>query len=351
MKKHILIALLSMFIFTIHDAFAQESSNKTGEFKVKLPNGLYLYQPKTNAEPFSPLFIVDNGKLIDPYALRDSIGMEKFDKEYVKGKGFNVYAGSELIGTLSDLIIMINNPEKVEEYSSDIVGYGKYSGGPLPGEVSDGSLFANDFNTEFGTIKAVLSPQTFKYSKKWEEFKVTEEDAKRAKDAVRKRYSSYAKGIIAKILVKEKRKIIAESRSSLDFLTAIDLDGNGKKELIGNYSFSYRYVDDKDPINLNDSGLYSIELLFVLWDSGKAEKVLAGMESLPAFSLGGIIDLDGDGVYELIVQESVSFSYEYNAEIDYEGYSPDGKRIEVLKHSPSGWKKVFDTVTVTSRIN
>lgn len=348
MKKNIILVLLFALIFIIRLASAEV---KAAEFRATLPNGLYLYQPKIKKEPFSPLFIVDKGKLIDPYALRDRIGMERFDEEYVKGKEFNVYAGSELIGTLSDIIFLISNSENVAEYSSDIIGYGKYNGGPLPGEVSDGSLYANVFNIDFGTIKAVLTPEAFKDSKELERFKVTEEDAKRAIEAVRKRYGSYAKCIIAKVLAKEKRKIVAESRSSLDFLTAIDLDGNGKKEFLGSYSFSFKYIDDKNPIDVNDFGLYGIEVLFTLWDSGKVEQVLIGMESFPAFSLGGIIDLDGDGVYELIVQESVSFTYEFNPEIDYEGYSPDGKRIEILKHSPSGWEKVFGTVTVTDRIN
>ncbi|MBI2411722.1 MAG: hypothetical protein HYV24_00725 [Deltaproteobacteria bacterium] len=341
MKKNILIVLFLVFIFTAHCAFAEEGSNKTGEFKARLPDGLYLYQPKIKKEPFSPLFIVEKGKLIDPYAMADKIGMERFDKEYVRGKGFNVYAGSELIGKLNNLIIMTDNPENVKEYSSNIIGYGKYSGGPLPGEVSDGSYYANDFNIDFATIKAVLTPETFKYTKE-RQFNVTEEDAKRATNAVRKKYVSYAKSIIAKILAKEKRKIIAESRSSLDFLTAVDLDGNGKKELIGNYSFSYKYVDDKYPIDLNDSGLYEIEVLFVLRDSGIAEKVMEGIVRHPAFSLGGIIDLDGDGVYELIVQESLSPDV---------AYDPGGKRIAVLRHYLEGWEKVFSTVRVSDEIH
>ncbi|MBI5344781.1 MAG: hypothetical protein HZB83_05515 [Deltaproteobacteria bacterium] len=336
MKKNILIALLLTLIFAIHHAFAQETSNKASGFTVNLPDGLYLYQPMINAEPFSPLFIADNGKLIDPYALTDKIGMERFDKEYVKGKEFNVYAGSERIGTLSGIILLINNPRHEEEYSSDMIGYGRYTGEPL----SDGSLYADkDSRINPGTIKAVLTPKAFINSRKREPFKATKEDANRAIDAVRKNLGQDAKGIIAKDLAKEKRKIIAEARSSLDFVTAVDLDGNGRKELIGIYSFTYEY---KSRSIDNRTALASLDMLFILWDSGKVEKVLAGIVSFPAFSLGGIIDLDGDGVYELIVQISVSPKIEYDQ---------GGKRIEVLRHYPAGWKKVFGTVSLSNEIN
>ena len=340
MKKNIMIALLLIFIFTVHHAFAQEGSSKTGGLKVKLPDGLYLYQPKINAEPFSPLFIVDNGRLIDPYTLRDKIGMEGFDKEYVKGKEFNVYAGSEQIGVLSDIELLIHNPRNEEEYSSDMAGYGKYSGGPLPGQIAYYSLYlASDFYINMGTLKAVLTPKAYINSIKSQRFKVTEEDAKRAIDAVRKRYEPYAKGIIVKDLAKENRKIIAESRSGLDFVTAIDLDGNGEKELIGIYSFAYEY---KSRSIDGGTALASLDMLFILWDSGKVEEILVGTKAFPAFSLGGIIDLDGDGVYELIVQEDVSPKVEYDQ---------GGKRIEVLRHYPSGWKKVFETVSLSNEIN
>lgn len=348
MKKNILTALLLIFIFTVHKTFAEEYPNKTGDFTVKLPDGLYLYQPKIKKEPFSPLFIIDKGKLVDPYALRDRIGIERFDKEYVNGKRFNVYTGDELIGTMSGVILLLSNPENMKEYSSDIIGYGTYSGGPLPGEVSDGSLYADDFNTDFGTIKTVLTPEAFKDSKERARFKATKEDAKRATDAVRKRYGLYAKGIIANVLAKEKQQILGESRSTLDFVTAVDLNGNGKKELIGTYSFAY---DHKARSVDNIIALSSLDMLFIMWDSGKVEKISVGTESFPAYSLGGIIDLDGDGVYELIVQESIAFKYEYNPDIDYEGFSPDGKRIVIFKYSHSGWKKVFCTITVTDRIN
>jgi len=48
----------------------------------------------------SPLFTVINGKLVDPIALAHKIGVSKFLNTYVKGKTFNVFAGSEMIGTI-----------------------------------------------------------------------------------------------------------------------------------------------------------------------------------------------------------------------------------------------------------
>ncbi len=107
------------------------------DFAVKLPDGLYLYQPYAGDEVFAkgdkdtirPLFIVEKGKLVDPFLRAQKMGLEKFMRKYVSGKTFNVYAGPELVGKLSDVEFATCSRG---EFVPDLLGKGKYAGKSLP---------------------------------------------------------------------------------------------------------------------------------------------------------------------------------------------------------------------------
>ena len=331
-------------------------------FQVKLPDGLYLFQPlpqdtiyelDTGAgkwrsipnpakDDFSPLFIVQNDKLIDPYSLANKIGIDKFNKKYVIGKTFNVYNGTEKIGELKDVRLGFENNWCSNEFLSNIAGKGKYKGKPLPGKLQDRSIYISGGDAAdpfFSPIKAIATLQSFQASKDMEPFTITEEDKTKAIEVVREKVLPEAMEEIRKRLKRHKIMLIGEKieHSNLNFLKAVDLDGNGSKEIIGIYSPRIRY-NWKSPEGKDYKSESSREILFLLWDTGKIERILLG-DMIFSFGLGGIIDIDHDGIQELIIQISVSRDSELS-----------GKRIEIFKHNSSGWRRIYQSVKICSQI-
>lgn len=122
-------------------------------------------------------------------------------------------------------------------------------------------------------------------------------------------------------------RILEEHGSKLEVAEAFDLDGNGKKDLVGVYDLSVKH---------SGGGLWSVEILFVLWDTGRVEKIAFG-EISPAFTLGGVIDVDQDGVQELILSTSL---------IDTQKGVNDGREVRLLRHNHSGWTSIYRTMGV-----
>ena len=175
----------------------------------------------------------------------------------------------------------------------------------------------------YSSTKILIAPQSYRVPKKQVLFTVTDEDMQRMTEAVRKHLVPREIEEINRTLAKEKRRVIGESKSRLDVIEAFDLDGNGKKDLVGIYYLSV--------VHNNPQGYWPHDILFVLWDTGKVEKIACEDRS-PAFVLGGVIDIDQDGLQELIVTSRVTSKHKDGGE---------GRQIDILHHSPDGWKSIF----------
>ena len=335
------LLLLLMLVFAINatDATAEQKESAASKaaqpFQVKLPDGLYLFQPKLHESRFSPLFIIKGGKLIDPYPLAKNMGIPKFMKKYVTGKTFNVYVGTEMIGKLSDVKLQPFNDCLSEEMFPDIPVSGKYEGKPLPGIYSDKSIYPDNkaaISFYKGEVKAIATPQSFKALKKMEAFSVTEEDKAEATKAVRGNLIGEAMKSMEEWAKREKRQIVGEKESSLVFAKAIDLDGNSRKDIIGLYELLISHRLESTEYT---GGQFS-EILFILWDTGKIERIPF---NYGFGGLGGVIDLDQDGVSEIILQIELSVFFETDG-------AEDGRQIEIWQHTLSGWKRIYHTIEV-----
>ena len=318
-RSSILVLLLLGILFgTIIAAIAEQKGvdeNKAqSDFQVKIPDGLYLYKPDFSQDAISPLVLVKNGKLYDPYTLTKEMGMPSFTKAYITNKTFYAYVGSELYGKVSDLNLISDSGWCItDEFVLYIRWVGRYEGKPLPHgwlaeKIADGIRYH-----VFGSTRVIFAPQKLPVSKKTVVFQVTERDMEKMVKAVQKNLIPAEIEQINERLKQENRKM-RERGGRLEVAEAFDIDGNGKKDLVGVY---YLYGGG--------------DICFILWDSGKIEKI--DSESMtPAYVIGGIIDLDLDGVQELILGTSVLRN---PAEGD------DGMQIDILRHGPSGWTSVY----------
>ncbi|TAN59692.1 hypothetical protein EPN18_09975 [bacterium] len=339
MKKNIVIAIAMflMFVFAIHQAFAQESSGN--EFKVKLLDGLYLYQPKVNDGVFSPLFIVEKGALVDPYALAAKIGKEGFIKNYVEGKRFKVYLEEKFVGELTDVRLEFVDVCDSDVFLHDIRGKGKYGGTPLREAYSNKSLYVYDEDVRvYGSLTAIAAPSELVYGKVFKDFEVTEEDKVIAIEVIRKDFVPEVFERIKSRLEKlyDEKKVITGQWDKIKFLNPINAEDE-KKGLIGLYSFHVSFRNLVKPREFD--ARYSSELLFSIFD-GKIALIAIADGYAPAFSLGGIIDIDGAGTPELVLQEHATGGE------DEEGDTETGRQVTVLLRTSVGWKEIYRTVKI-----
>lgn len=339
--KIIKLLLLLLLVFVIGNttgnaAEQKESAASKAEqpFQVKLPDGLYLFQPKLHESRFSPLFIVEKGNLIDPYPLAKKMGIPKFMKKYVTGNTFNVYIGTEMIGKLSNLRLNFDGYYRSKEIYPDIQGSGKYDGKPLPGRGVDNSLYIiNSYFLDRATVKAIATPQSFKTSKKMEKFTITEEDRSKIIESIQKHLVPEIIEQKNEFLKRIGGQIIGDKRSRLVFAKALDIDGNGIKDFIGYYELrmSYKTRENKDSLSFNS-------FHFVLRDSGEIKSIY-----LPTnpYSIGGILDINQDNIQEIVFQLTATINVEDS--YDEEDW---GSYVEIFQYSFSGWTRIFDSVAI-----
>ena len=330
-RMPILVLLIPIIILlgtTIVIATDQKGTTKSkGEsgIQVKIPEGLYLYKPDFSKDAVSPLVLVKDGKLLDPYTLAKEIGISSFSNQYIANKTFYAYSGSELYGKISNLSLISDYGCITEEFVPYIRWVGHFEGKPLPhGWLAEKSVEGIRYHV-FGSTKVIFTPQPLKVSKSPTVFPVTERDMEMMVKAVQKNLIPSAIEQINKRLKKENRKIIGEGASRLDVVEAFDLNGDGKKDMLGVYYFSAKHDNPK--------GYWAHDILFVLWDSGTIERI-ASMNRSPAYMIGGILDIDQDGVQELILITSVGPEVEDG---------DDGVRIDILSHGATGWTSIYHT--------
>lgn len=299
------------------------------DFAVKLPDGLYLYQPDYRRNVFSPLVIVEQGKFVDPYHRGNELGTEKFYEKYLRGKVFGVYAGFERVGELKN-VTMDDGPKCWKSnFVSEKYGSGQYRGKPLPGKYVF-EMSNNPFQSEiFDTLRAIIVPAATWASKPDVLFEIDKSDTLRAQEIARRELAPYVSSHVRELLKSQISEELRELKSSIKVLFVRDLDGNGKKDFVGVYSLT---VGDR-------AGRIEqvFDTPFVIWDSSKLERLSAGYPKLGIGRLifSGAIDFDHDGIQELVLQ----------TEVYGKGEEPDtGKYIEIFRRAPNGWLRVFRSV-------
>jgi hypothetical protein len=313
------------------------------DFTVKLPDGLYLFQSNYKRNVFGPLVIVEHGKLIDPYIRGNKIGAEQFYKAYTQGKTFHVYAGVQKIGVLDELASFEYSSKCWNsDFLSEKLSTGRYVGKPLPGryvlEFSD-SPFGQ--NVPYDSLRVIAAPVTFGTSNSATGLQIDKSDIASVEKIARRELVPHSMQRVRQILKENAVGELQERESSVSGLRALDIDGNGRKDWVGVYTLRVKgnFRGFRGDVTQGDQ---SFDIPFILRDTGKLERTF---ESFPKAGVGGmtfsaVLDIDGDGLQELILQTQV-----YG-----EGEAPDiGKFIEILRRTPQGWVSIYKTVTLCAQ--
>jgi hypothetical protein len=328
--------LLTLFIFTsLVNANATQLINNNNKqvLKVKIPDGIYLYYSSVKNlknNEVSPLIIVKNGQLLNPYKIAEKVGTSKMMEDYSIGKTFNVFKALEKAGEISDIKFKTeycfakprNSKQKI---LPEITGVGKYTGQSLPVVESSKEAWP------MGVPEIIVTPLTFSYGKNIKRPPLKKEDHKKIISAFRKNLLPKVWEEHNKKLKKIGRHIVSEKNSYLFVAEAVDIYGNGNKDVIGIYYEVFRIAEGKD-----DAGLSNIDIPFVLWSNGKIDK-LDLRDLVPSYSFIGVIDIDGDGMKELIVEKII----EVESRDDDASFATIA--IEILKNKNDRWVSIWNS--------
>jgi hypothetical protein len=278
--------------------------------------------------------------------MAEKIGKDQFFNRYVKEKKFNVSLDSETVGILSDLHLNLEETAIADEFARDIWSKGTYSGSSLQiGQFFKNSLYFETDFWEYATPKVIASPLS-NLDGKQSGLPLTEEDITQAISAVRKQLIPEVAKNVNKDL-KIRHYVIAEDKSSMHFAWAVDLAQDGKKVIIGCYIC--RFLFDELKLAVGSEHEFrrgaEYEILFALSGDGKVEKISLSDTSSnpsPSFSFINAIDLNGDGVKEIIIENSRS----PQGEPYFCGLS-----IAIFSHTGSGWKRVYQSAKIARFIS
>ncbi len=331
----VLFVVLSFIFINLNSADADNASGEKileHNIIVKIPDGVYLYYStiqNLQTNKVSPLIIVKNGRILNPYKIAKKTNEQKMMKEYAVGVKYNVIKGSEKIGELSNINLencyCLEKPRNTkQEILPEIIGAGKYNGRELKTTLSSSRI-------PFGFTNIFIAPPLFNPDRGANVFKITEEEKDKLLTVCREKYLPIIWKEQNEKLAKRGRKIASENKSRLFAVEAVDLSGQGKKDYIGLYNVSYKIVEGN-----RTAGLSGDEVPFVLWHDGKIERI-DEVYSTAEFMFITAIDIDGDGNKELLVQRK----------IDIEKMHDDGAletfQIEILKHKSSGWISIWQS--------
>jgi hypothetical protein len=305
--KAILCGIFALGVILPADSWSDSSAST---FKTNLPDGLYLFQPYAGDEHVSvphgdkdtvrPLVIVEKGKLVDPYLRAEALGLDGFNRAYVTGRTFQVYLGKRRFGTLAN--VSLQRCRTAKGYASDISGSGSYSGTAFPRIAS--KYVSNEW-WHVG-LKAVMGP--FDPSQAVRSLGGSEGEPKE---------TSIAESV---------RKHFAASGWKISSFVAVDLGDDEKLDAIVRVP---DFQDVKDAFG-------SSEAIFVYRGAGQSEFVTKNDSALPAFILAGVLDLDGDGELELIVQRLLSS----NGKL---GLGTAATQIEIYRREKHSWQEIYRT--------
>lgn len=349
--------LLAVIVFCSSKGHASDNKatakNKIKQsVQVKLPDGLYLFEGiKTGG--FRPLFIVEKAKLSDPYVVIKKMGIKKFNQKYSKGKLFNVSVSNNIVGELRNFNI---EKEKTQECETDdflpyFKGDGDHVGTLLMNkEIVESTYLISDWAANYVSSRAIVSPEAWcsVQTRKTHRFTLMKDDITNIGKTASKTFSQELIEIAKKELKmsepNKKIKEIQEDENKVLFALAVDIDNNGKKDIVGVIDVGLKYLYTEPPRSSNALKWHK-EVLFVLWDSGKIEKIALSTRSKfpPELGIIGVMDVDMDGLQELIIQRETGY-------LGGEPFIEEGKIIEVLRYRNLEWEVIFKTKKICATI-
>jgi hypothetical protein len=292
-------------LLTMGTSASADVSQKRNQ--VKVPDGLYLYQPYAGDEysalgsfdkdTLRPLVLIKAGELLDPFVYAKKYGLSSLVEQYVGKQSFDVYLGKKRVGELHDVTMWTCTSG--HNFVPDIFAKGDYRGDELPfipsPKFSGVKLHKG--------VKAIAVPRNTKM--------------------MLKKLPSIGKGEATEIQNSDLDKLIHDAYGPATRMYErvwVDIDNDGVLDAISNIKAAK-------------------ELVVVYTKRNGLETVSASDGEVgPGIIIGGVIDLDQDGVFEIVVEK----------ELTGPGPSLGGiaHQVEIYKRNENIWQKMYGTAPI-----
>jgi hypothetical protein len=223
--------------------------------------------PKGVYNAVEPVFIYKDGRLKDPSEEIGRLGFETFSQKWFEGKVFPVYCREREVGTLSDFSMKVGGSDRCKD---ELWGSAVYKGGEC--YRSPSSEVGEDTVIGFGATLFALARKDdgLIYKEKRGNGQITEGLVEKLKEIgwlefkkMLERLKKPAKGL-------EVFERLVRGPGDSETILSIDLDGNGKPDLIGHFGvlLGYEYKGNQENKRVT---YHSFDMLYILYDNGKGE--------------------------------------------------------------------------------
>ncbi|MBN1365979.1 MAG: hypothetical protein JW976_14315 [Syntrophaceae bacterium] len=266
------ILVMVMLCFAIPLSAAEKA-------KIKLPDGLYMYDAPGVSIRFQKFFIVHNNIIYSSQDALKKFGVSKLNKLFTEKKKFKILLGGEKIGEIYNVKIGKLNNELDWTYEEELSAK----------DINQGSAYGREsISIKGSAVRCLAVPETYKEVKKKVYTTLPREEVdKIAKLAKAKLY----------LMVEDRTKTQKMSlyEDNLELLDKIS-DHNGELYL-GIYNFSF-----KKPWNKRQWSYWDDKMIF----SAKNHNVhfITGEQDEDYMTICGMLDVDSDGEDELIIERS-----------------------------------------------
>jgi len=224
-----------------------------------VPQGVY------NA--VEPIFIYKDGRLRDPSEEIGRLGFEAFSQKWFKGKVFPVYCRERQVGTLSDLSMKVGGSDRCKD---ELWGSAVYEGGEC--YRSPSLEVGEDTGIGFGTTLFALARKDdgLIYKEKRGNGEITEELVEKLKEIGRLEFEKMRERLKKPAIGVEGFERLVRGPGASETILSIDLDGNGKPDLIGHFGvlMGYEYKGGQKNKRVT---YHSFNMFFILFDNGLGE--------------------------------------------------------------------------------
>ncbi len=326
--KIVLVMAFAVFLSSV-DCIAGKADD---EPKVSLVDGLYMYLPHID-QHFRPLFIIEKGKFIDPYALYRSIGKGDFSRKYSSGKRFEIYTGSRKIGRMRGVVIEFAElPDDIKEINCSFAVHSRDLIIKAEREAGDDLVIQPPNSEMCGTFVKYIAMPGGNQLQKVRIRDASQDERSRLFPIARNAFSAKIKNEIYRIQSREaKRKICAEWLPIYqEFFDAQNKFRFG----IGVYTITTNVDCTEEADKTRD---YSGHIVFYTKDGNTLEKMFDIYGTDPAFCPAGTILIAGNDSPLVMIEKP------YPA--DNDRLMNERETLIYGRHN-SEWKTIYKTMPI-----
>ena len=291
--------------------------------------------PKGVKDEVEPIFMYRDGQLIDPSEEGQRIGFEMFIRKWFEGKIHPVYFRGREVGSLSDFSMKVGYTGRMKRCKDELWGEAIYKGEDAGGTAFSKRIGKTDALDRGATLFALAKKDPIIISKeKRERGQVTEGDIKKMEDNG---------GVEFEKMIQRLKKNVKQVEVDLEEkrplgLWAIDLNTNGKFDLVGEFEVLLRYKYFGDQKSAKESPVqYVFNMLYALYDDGTGEIVWPSFQNGISFdgasSIVGFFDL-GESRPIMLVRSRYPTTFHR--------YQSEPYQYELLAYrGGKGWVNIF----------